>query len=363
MAIKQAIFQVFTYHIENLGFYADDREELISELQSFMQLMPNNLVEPWRMYEIRQQKAIAIIHKILEKNDKAGLMPEIAQLAEVERQTQELQPTSRDHVVHALNTFLLGEYIYKQFMDPVLSIYIEPFQWKICGLLHDVGYPLQIGARSLINPFINTINSIKRGLGSKRPDIVLNMQIIGLTDLGNNKNSFQLLQSCINNWDLEIDVRYEYDQMILSNNICHGILSALTVLYLIDLMYEEYNPTRTGGYYPGPNGSSFDQYYFENFVVEACAAIFIHNLPHRCFRERKISPIKAPLAFLLKLSDTLQEWERPFKGNLWGIKAENFEIVMENNNLVFRTEIESSRNSIMSDICNTLDSTGIRIEG
>jgi hypothetical protein len=361
MGLKGTIFNTVSNHVEDCGFHDfEEREYFIKQLRNFFRLTPA-IFRKGKMYEKRQTDAIKLIKMMLSKNDKESLTPHIVRLSEIEKSIKELEPWSRDHVVHALNTFLLGIYISKEFLTPRFARDINSFPWKICGLLHDIGYPLQIGAQSLINPFFKTINDLKHEAGSNRPDISVNMNFANLTTLCNNQNSFRLIQACITDWGLQIDAHDEFQRMIAGNKICHGIMSALTVLYVIDFLYDLYNPERINGYFPGPNNSTFDQYFFDYEVVPACAAIYIHNLPARCFNVQKIDPIQAPLAYLLKLSDTLQEWERPFKDNLWGLNAKHFKVNVENGCLNFFTDLIESKDRILRDINDTLNPTGITI--
>ena len=76
--------------------------------------------------------------------------------------------------------------------------------------------------------------------------------------------------------------------------------SALTILYLIDLMYKK--------------NACWNQDNFEKHIVPACSAIFLHNLEDVVFFNT-ITIDTAALPYLLKLCDELQIWQRPKKGN------------------------------------------------
>jgi hypothetical protein len=58
-------------------------------------------------------------------------------------------------------------------------------------------------------------------------------------------------------------------------------------------------------------------------------------LPAKYFGEAKISLEKSPMAYLLKLSDCLQDWERPSKNNQKGFSASLYDIEIKNNKLIF----------------------------
>lgn len=67
--------------------------------------------------------------------------------------------------------------------------------------------------------------------------------------------------------------------------------------------------------------ANFNQKYFAEDVVSACAAIYIHDLPAGSFSDSKIDRSQARLPWLLKLSDCLQEWERPSEDDADGYSA------------------------------------------
>jgi len=144
--------------------------------------------------------------------------------------------------------------------------------------------------------------------------------------------------------------------------VCHGIISAIAVLYVIDMLYEKFNPNRlfedTFGHDTNIN---WNQHYFVNDVVSSCAAIFLHNLRNDRFENTKIDPYKAPLAFLLKLSDVMQDWDRPSLLDIKGYNVENFNIEVVDGNLHFKVKpdikgidgvrrIDSIRNDLESTI-------------
>ena len=131
------------------------------------------------------------------------------------------------------------------------------------------------------------------------------------------------------------------------------MVSALSVLYVIDLLYQKNNPRRKNL----PN-SGWSQDYFENDVVPACTAIFIHNLPIQYFRESKISLEKSPIAFLLRLSDCLQDWELPSYNNKNGFPANLYDINVVNKKLIFSAPKER-KEKIINEIVNSILATDI----
>ncbi|QUH22518.1 hypothetical protein HYG87_01425 [Methanobacterium alkalithermotolerans] len=312
-------------------------------------------------FEERREKASDIIKDIMGIHGKEKLYRHVVELAKVEYGIRELQPWVRDHVVHALISFILGIYLNEKFLNLISEIHVDEFQWKLAGLFHDIGYPLEI-ANYVLNPYSNKINEIKRELNVTSEDIVIKVVPVGLERLTNNRNSFDLIQNRINEWELEINVEDEYNQMIKSGDICHGMISSLTLLYVIDLMYQKYNPERK---YSDTYGISekinWNQTYFESDVVSACSAIYIHNLPERCFENAKIDRSKAPVAFLLKLSDCLQDWERP-KHDFDGFPGTVFDINLNNDQLILHADISDERKEkIKDEILSSLVAHDVRI--
>ncbi len=316
----------------------------------------------------RQQQAISIVEDIMNAHGKKDLIHTVIELAKVEQRIRELAPWARDHVVHALLSFILGIYLNEKILRPLSAKPVDDFQWKLAGLLHDVGYPMEMAADVLAKPFVKTINESKRailqGKNINAPDLSFKFIPPTFDKLQNDVNGFDLIQERIDKWDLRIDARRVYDEMIDSGKVCHGMMSSLAVLYLIDLLYQRFNKKRE---YKDRFKSSyardinFNQVYFERDIVSACAAIFIHNLPNKWFSHAKIDRFKAPIAFLLKLSDSLQIWERPSKENPTGFPATKFNIKIDNNQLFFYADISDIEKDEMKNNISTLIAPDIQI--
>lgn len=324
-----------------------------------------NFLTERKPFRERQEQAINIIETITTKHGKKQLHNPIVELAKIEHSIRELKEEFRDHVVHAVLSFLLGIYINEEFLRNQCAS-TNTFQWKLAGLFHDVGYPVQISI-AILKPFISNINKLRKELGfttQENQDISFKIKLYELENLQNNKNSFDLIQECLDEWGLQIDAKKEYEKMNNSGNICHGIISSLYTLHVIDLMYEKNNPKREhsdifSDIFPNV---SFNQKYFERDIVSACSAIYIHNLPKRCFSNAKIDRFKAPIAFLLKLSDCLQEWERPSKEKRKGYESTKFDIGIDNNKLIFCADIPyNKRDKIKDKISSSLIALDVEI--
>lgn len=348
MGINQIIFDAIIKYLMAYEDYCCDKDEI----KRF--LMIDN-----QDFRKRQEEAISIINKIMTAHGKQELRGIVTELARVEYGTRELEPLIRDHVVHALLSFLLGIYINENFLKSS-GCHVKPFPWKLAGLLHDIGYPVQV-ARNILNPFTKKINKIKHDLGVEAPDVFLKVVPVGLDKLTGGTSSLDLIQSHLDKWELKIDANREYNDMVSSGRICHGIISSLSVLYVIDLMYQKYNPERKCQDICDQMGVTWDQSYFENDVIPACSAIFIHNLPSSRFKTARLNKKRAPLAFLLRLSDCLQDWDRPSADCLRGIPNDKFDIKITDGRIVFTVADKSSRDKIASDITSVFVSSDIEI--
>ena len=180
----------------------------------------------------RQEEAIRIISAILAAHGKEELLGCLADLAIVETKIRELEPWVRDHVVHALLTYILGIFLNEEFIEPSFGITVNHFQWKLAGLLHDIGYPIEI-AKNVMKPFGNTLNKLRRRFGASRL-VTFPIMPLQLERLTSGKNSLNLIQKQLESWEVNIDATHEYLKMKSADKVCHGIISSLAVLNVID---------------------------------------------------------------------------------------------------------------------------------
>jgi hypothetical protein len=325
--INKTIIEKIDKHLSNYNCYRYDFENfLIGSLPP----------------EERQREAVKIVGNIMTFHGKKELHRHVAELARIEVGVQELDSWIRDHVVHSVLSFALGIYINEEYLQQKLGIHVDEFQWKLAGLFHDIGYPVQI-SKGIIKPFTEKIEEIRNSLGIEGLGVRYKIILEGLEQLSHGKNSLELIQKRLDKWELKIDAEKEYRNTIENGHMCHGIISALTLFKVLDYMYEKYNPKRKYERILTEGGIDWNQKYFDEDIESACAAIFIHNLNESCFSEVKIDPETAPVAFLLKVSDCLQDWERPNKDNPLGLSAAQFDIEIENNKLILLTDIDEGR--------------------
>lgn len=259
----------------------------------------------------RQNKSLEIIGNILNVHGKEDIVHFLGQLASIEPKIQELQPFVRDHVVHAINTFLVGVYVLEKVNFPPFqgTRFDYPFMWKLCGPTHDLGYPIEI-AHNVRKSYVDKMNDILGRLKSPSPKLEPETYPKNLEKLCGNWNGHEIIQERLTEWALGIDVKDYYDWLQKKNKTDHGVIGALSQLKVIEAMYYRVNPQRKHEDI-FQYDLNFNQRNFDLDIVSACAALFIHNidLTYGGFRNR-IRLDLSPLAFLLFLCDTFQEWDR-----------------------------------------------------
>ncbi len=346
MNINKTLVQIIKNSKNNFSkeysIYLEDIEDFLVNKVTFSQ---------------RQQNAISISRWVLIGHNKDSLISCLNELAEIETKIRELEPWVRDHVVHSLLTYILGAVINEDYIKPSYGIAVNNFQWKLAGLLHDVAYPIEI-AKNVMKPFNDKINELRSRFGGTQT-IIYSILPSNLEILSNNKNGLDLIQKQLETWGLNINAKEEYARIQQSGKICHGINGSLVVLNIIDTMYQRCNPNRE--YKPCiENGCSWNQKFFDEDIVSACSAIFIHNLPEEVYYNNKINCSKAPLPFLLKLCDCLQDWERPSFNNREGFSADLFDIKIEDGTILFYAPADN-KIKLEQSISKCLDTNNIQI--
>jgi hypothetical protein len=308
MGINSAIYNGIKDYSNSYGFSSGDLNGFLTSKRA------------------RPTNAINIIKEIMGGHGKGNLLICLAEMARVERGVRGLEPWMRDHVVHALLSYITGIFVNERILKPG-GHGVMPFQWQLAGLFHDVGYPTEV-AKGIMQQFTRQINKIRHNLAVTRADLSFRFIPEGLDQLMGNLNSLDLIQESLNGWGLAINAKDEYQNMIRSDRICHGMISSLSVLYVIDMMYQKNNPQRN-------NGDFFDSF--------------------------EIDPNSAPLPFLLKLSDCLQDWERPSAASARGVSEEKYDIQIAGQRLIFTVDDADRRNKIREEISASLISSEIEV--
>lgn len=278
----------------------------------------------------RMEKSVDVITKILDIHGKGDVVKFLGELASIEHKIQELQPWVRDHIVHAINTFIIGVYIMKNIDMPDIEVCNnKEFIWKICGPTHDLGYPLEI-SHNIGKPFIEKLNEILSNINSDSPNVCSNIYPENINMLCNEKDANELIQYRLTEWGLDLSIKDYYIWIKENNKLDHGVISALAQLKVIDALYQKHNPTRSETNLIDDN-LNYNQKFFILDNIEAATAIFIHNIDigYENFKN-KIDFKLAPFAFILFLCDTFQEWDR-YSENRKMYSGNEFDIVCSNN--------------------------------
>ena len=330
-------------------------------------------------YNERQEITEYIIKKQLFYHEKGKIIEMVSDLVRIEPVIMSLDEKLRDHIVHAILTFLLGIYIknnLSNWKEIPKSNWDFPLQWKFSAPLHDIAYPLELFenlSKSWINATINVKKKIrdeaKNDPNGCQPDIkeydiggeTSYEIILNNNELQNEKTAFDYFNIRLKEWKINIDSS-NYVEWLYKNNISdHGAISSFVLLNVFDFIYQSHNPNRDKKekIY---NGRDFNQENFENDILSSTTAIFLHNIPTSYLKQNSIiiDYNKAPLAYLLCLSDKLQEWERYSKYRQV-CTPDKFDVNIENNKINFLMDIPQERkNEIKDEINDSL--TGLEIE-
>ena len=236
---------------------------------------------------------------------------------------------NRKHLVHSVNTFLLGLLMYRrvhrlrQVIDRSMVNTTNRlssgsaegeflFRWRLASLMHDIGNGIALFGDDTTKIgdylFLFQVKINQFWDPSEQPSINL------VLDLSRGKHSLEELDRCGNVCSL-----LEFFEELRANpykgiHYDHGLMSALLMLRALDEVY-----AARGGVTCNVDGHSvsFDRESFDQSILRAAYAIAVHNLdfyPARYRRNWRTSKIfcltKDPLVFLLKMADSLQEWNK-----------------------------------------------------
>jgi hypothetical protein len=167
-------------------------------------------------FEKKVDSAIAVIKNIIEQNKKHQLPNTLLKVFDVEKSIFSLLPGSRDHVVHSLNTYLLGLWLQSKLK---LNIDDFPFQWMLTALFHDIGYPIDLANKIIGETILTPIDSLRVELGvrkGKKYNTQINYLSLSrlspsLNKVGQRKTcAFNFIQECFDEWGLEIQAKDYY---------------------------------------------------------------------------------------------------------------------------------------------------------
>jgi len=313
-------------------------------------------------FDERQEKSLQLIKEILSIHGKEKIVKFLGKLASIEPRIQQVQPWVRDHVVHAINTFLVGVYILEKVNFPPFrgSQFDYPFMWKLCGPTHDLGYPIEIG-HNIKKDFVDEMNSILNEIDAPSPKLEPETYPKNLDKLCDNLDANEIIQKRLTEWALGIDIEKYYDWLKKKNKTDHGVISALSQLKVIEAMYYKINPNRQNDDINHCD-LNFNQRNFDLDIVSASAALFVHNIDLNYYGfSNKIYFELSPLAFLLFLCDTFQEWDR-YSENRSVYSGENFDVICNRNEISLFVP-EELEDKIYGTLFQRLAGLQIRVNG
>ncbi|MBN2878289.1 MAG: hypothetical protein JXN65_01545 [Clostridia bacterium] len=266
-------------------------------------------------------------------------------LSAYEEKAATLIEKQRDHYIHSVNVFILGICIYiqnKNYRDIFTKVTLDEekysenyktkheeffFRWGLASLFHDVGYPIEIIGKQVLNflkfatdadhdeengqikahlEFENfrRLNSIAEVLPKKefikeqyeKNESSVYIDLLQPIDLLAQKIHLAL------NIPID-DIKNKLDNftevMAKGAFIDHGFYSAIIVL-------------KWYGYLTQVTGRAPARFY--NAIVDSAGAILLHNyyrnVIEKDFTHRPLNAEEYPIAYLLMLCDELQEWNR-----------------------------------------------------
>lgn len=236
---------------------------------------------------------------------------------------------NRKHLVHQVYTFLLGLLFYENVvrirekinseMRSTTNIFSSGnekgeflFRWRLASLTHDLGNGISLFENNdeKINKYIFYLQLLSNEQWGSRYDSIEKLLV-----LNDGRRSLELLD-LIDGTDYLMRF-FEHLSSTPFENIYydHGVMSSIILLKLLDSMYSKYD-----GQTIEHKGhlASFKRTIFEKSIVQTAYAIAFHNLD---FYPDIISTIwgttklydfeNNPFCWLLKICDTLQEWNKP----------------------------------------------------
>ena len=294
-----------------------------------------------------QKTALGIIKRMYIPNHKEELHGFLEALSKLEPQANIIEVEVRDHVVHAVNTFLLGVYIIENIGLNDEQKSKLAFQWKICGPTHDIGYTYELLLKAM-NKQVVMFTELTKGISIPKlylPEIMPR----NVSKLSHGFDSQMLIQQRLADWGINFNID-EYIKELRDNNTPdHGIISAFLEMKYLDALYHKNNVNRFCSS-SEQDRVFWDYYDFNMDIVSACTAVLLHNIKNEhitnkvCEQPLLLDFNKATLAYILYLCDNFQEWDRYgvgkeiIDGDEFGITVTGERIVLEAHQCAERIE-------------------------
>jgi len=302
------------------------------------------------------RRLINLVHR---QHDKGFFGPTLESLNNFEFYENYEYKKQRLHFIHQVNVFLLGLFLYhnvpfirekignemnetrsdrshdledKGFIYNTYNEFL--YRWRLASLSHDIGYGISLSG--------NDEQQIKDLL-----EDVLSIKIQNLDDLWkfNNKNLLSQLDSSISEISIKQYMQNQCDNPFKSTVYYdHGIISSLIFLRLLNQEYANHRNNKIT--YVGSSKIVWDEYFLKGSILQAAVAIALHNLDQNSVLFQEIANNQQifnleerPLSWLLKVSDILQEWDKPKADErimCKKIKPINMQIFFKNNKIVVK---------------------------
>lgn len=271
-----------------------------------------------------------------EKNTVVGPCFEVLNKTESYKDIFEKQ---RLHTIHTLNVFFLGLLLYHR--NPLIRKHIDLeierttserelilngnrinwrysggsifseflYRWRLCALPHDIGYPI-----SLVENDNVKIESILKSISIVQFKDINSMDSL-LNDSG--ENLLDIIDDSLPFINLKDFFSYQISNPLF-NTVYHdhGIISALLVFNLLRKEYSNHSLTPVT--YNGSTEIVWDKSFINNSILHSAKAIACHNLDQDKIAYNRFKTVDniynievSPLIWLLKMSDILQEWDKP----------------------------------------------------
>ncbi|MHB9130006.1 MAG: hypothetical protein ACYDBB_02815 [Armatimonadota bacterium] len=298
----------------------------------------------------RNANAKDAMKRVLSYYGKGEFEPALGKLAEIEANIASLAPGHRNHISHSLLVYMLGTMVNDEFLRWRHSS-VNHLAWTVASLLHDIGYPVEIAHEYILKGFSASIPLPVINRNDDECAQLFRVVPYELEMLSCEINSLAIFDERFQKWGVGvISAADQYKRMVDSGKVRHGMISAVLVLKVIDSLYRE--------------NAYWDPRTFHSDIIDACAAIFLHNVYSDCFTpDVKLHHDIAPLAFLLTLCDCMQEWDRYTEKDNRNLPASFFQLRVDGSGVILFVPNESTRSKVRDDCAKRLcmDCVDIRL--
>lgn len=285
-----------------------------------------------KTYGDASDKAESLMNFALDIHGKTEAMgPIITSMKNFELNGRYSYEKQRTHYLHSTNNYLLGLYLYHGCSIIKKAIHNEMrrtsekkkirykgevsnwqysggsvegeffYRWRLCSLCHDIGYPISLSTNEkdintyLLESGINNLNNLKCRKLLPNNEALLEAFLDLKTYMDEKENN-------------PGPGKEKYD---------HGIMGGLIFFYKMDKLFLE-KPTVE---YKNGGKIIWDRVVFNTSLKEVANAVAMHNLEmhEAALKKSLLKPFdckifdidKNALSWLLKVTDMLQEWDKP----------------------------------------------------